>query len=503
MHLDICMAATTKASKDKPFSPVRAIAGSPEEAAKISAEKKDKGAASASSPANINTSSNAFSHMMKRSAKVFSTNEGTKLAQRFHLNADGTLSLICYSTSPGLSQPDDIQWNTVVQLKVKTKAMHENTSDESVDSDNPAAIDLSLSSAIPSSPRQSRLVHRHSRLSIPVLKSILQKSIRRRKPLPAVRVAMELADKSLGDLLRRLPIIILEDSSLHPSFPLLIWLMVANSKNFAPNAFLMTKVFCCVYEMASCPWQDHLTGEEEDGQGETLDPSLESYHQPGLDKRLEDHEALIWSMLVRERYGGMGGDMQMLRAYANLWNERFRKDCDVPDTVRRRVEAFQSDGITTTTLRWSMIPTMIHQNAMRQSLGRVQPILEQGLASLTFMDITTEGVDFHCSSVLDGLVSDTEFIERCCTQLNDISASLDLRPVPFSITEKRIWLERVLKRCMWKYSAGVNRRLPMREIDTTSASALNKDDALQNFWLNFILPKTKSFAEKYVKERLG
>lgn len=63
-----------------------------------------------------------------------------------------------------------------------------------------------------------------------MLKSILQKSIRRRQPLPAVRVAMELMDKALGELLRRLPIIILEDSMLHPDLPLLVWLMVAESK---------------------------------------------------------------------------------------------------------------------------------------------------------------------------------------------------------------------------------------------------------------------------------
>lgn len=62
------------------------------------------------------------------------------------------------------------------------------------------------------------------------LKSILQKSIRRRAPLPSVRVAMELADKSLGDLLRRLPVIMLEDSFLHQDMGLLVWLMAAESK---------------------------------------------------------------------------------------------------------------------------------------------------------------------------------------------------------------------------------------------------------------------------------
>lgn len=67
-------------------------------------------------------------------------------------------------------------------------------------------------------------------LQVPVLKSILQKSVRRRRPLPAVRVAMELMDKAAGELLRRLPIIILEDSTLHRDIPLLVWAMVAESK---------------------------------------------------------------------------------------------------------------------------------------------------------------------------------------------------------------------------------------------------------------------------------
>jgi len=41
---------------------------------------------------------------------------------------------------------------------------------------------------------------------------------------------MELADKSWSDLIRRLPIIILEDAILHPDFALVVWLMVADSR---------------------------------------------------------------------------------------------------------------------------------------------------------------------------------------------------------------------------------------------------------------------------------
>jgi hypothetical protein len=41
---------------------------------------------------------------------------------------------------------------------------------------------------------------------------------------------MELADKSFGDLIRRLPVIMLEDSFLHEDIGLLVWLMAAESK---------------------------------------------------------------------------------------------------------------------------------------------------------------------------------------------------------------------------------------------------------------------------------
>ena len=67
---------------------------------------------------------------------------------------------------------------------------------------------------------------------------------------------MELADKSWTDLIRRLPIIILEDSTLHPDFSLLVWLMIADSKGFVPSKELIVKVLQVVFEMASCPWQD-------------------------------------------------------------------------------------------------------------------------------------------------------------------------------------------------------------------------------------------------------
>jgi hypothetical protein len=467
----------------------------------ISAGKEEKIESRAkASPPTSDEHANAFAHMMKRSAKVFSTSEDARLAQRCHLNVNGSLSLTCYSTNPGLSQPEDIKWSTTVQLKAKKSPTPSSKSNDNEPARVSSTVDLSLSSAIASSPRKVRLVRRHSRLSIPVLKSILQKAIRRRKPLPAVRVAMELADKSLGDLLRRLPIIILEDSSFHPSFALLTWLMAAHSKDFEPNQFLMTKILCAVYEMASCPWQDHLNDASKTEASEQVDGlSFESYHKPGLDNLLEDSDTAIWSMLVRSRYGGMGCDVRMLNLYAKEWNRRFQNDCDIPDPVKERVTASLSQ---TECLRWSSLPAIIHHTSMRQSTARVQPMVEQGLTALTFMDITTEGVDFHCSSILDVVIADHTLVKNCVTQLGDITGSIGLGPMPSASNEKRAWLERVLKRCMWNFSAGVNRRLPL-VLDGQASPSDKKDDPLEQIWRNLILPKTKAFAEHYVRERLA
>ncbi|EJK72884.1 hypothetical protein THAOC_05539 [Thalassiosira oceanica] len=92
-------------------------------------------------------------------------------------------------------------------------------------------VELALTSSIPSaSAALPRLVEKHSRLNPSHLKSCLQKSTRRRSGEQAVRVAMELIDRAYDQFIRRLPIIILEDSTLHPDFGLLVWLMIAESK---------------------------------------------------------------------------------------------------------------------------------------------------------------------------------------------------------------------------------------------------------------------------------
>jgi hypothetical protein len=162
---------------------------------------------------------NAFTQMLNSSKKMFAEKEVQK--QRFHLSeVDGTLDLQWISDEND-AIPSNVEWTGKLMIRAPKDA-----------TDNEQEIELSVTSSIKSEPEfvRAHYVERHSRFSVPVLKSILQKSIRRRRPKPSVRLAMELADKSFGELIRRLPIICLEDSFLHHEFPFLVWLMIAYSK---------------------------------------------------------------------------------------------------------------------------------------------------------------------------------------------------------------------------------------------------------------------------------
>jgi hypothetical protein len=550
---------------------------------------------------------NVFAHMMERSVKVFSEQEACsaslpKLFQRMHLHENGTVSLICYRNNRTIPPEDKIAWSAIIQVRGKKEGATAPPIDLLVSSSVPASS-TSVFSSPPNEPQHQRprLVGNHSRLSVPVLKSILQKGIRRRKPLPSVRVASELADKSLGDLLRRLPIILLEDSTLHPSIPFLVWLMMAVSKDYQPPLSLLKRVLGIVFEMASCRWQDSLrlhnkrqpTSTSDDNNESNIDMeelqrqflTLSSLHKPkGANRKSEDNdqreeqprtevvlnddELMVWSILMRGQYGGMAGDIRMLQGYAEMWHERFTSSRRLSDDMKKRLSpsihassnsnssTAQHESPSTTSSstasfggvaghesleeekeqqqhleEWNQVPAFIHKSAAKHSACRIdrlvitkptvppsqsqsQPqssmqnnnknhhrlrVVEDhsvfvGLPSLCRSDITLEGVDFHCSSVLESaILSDAKLVRVC---LEKLGAGTD------TDTDGRSWLEGKLKSCMWKYSGGVNFRLPLISTETNDNND-DDDDDLKRFYETFIRPRVEAFSERYIDERLN
>ena len=64
------------------------------------------------------------------------------------------------------------------------------------------------------------------------LLSHIQKSVRRMDDIKSVQSAKHLIDLDCTSFLRRLPIIMLEDVTLHESISIIVWLMIANSKKY-------------------------------------------------------------------------------------------------------------------------------------------------------------------------------------------------------------------------------------------------------------------------------
>lgn len=474
---------------------------------------------------------NVFAHMMKKSAEVFSDRTTSpKRLQRMHLHENGTVSVTCYTNStardllPQQQQPMDqpllgtVAWSCTIQVR------------KTVDMDLPVELNVSTSILPLHSDHRRRFVQHHSRLSVPVLKSILQKSIRRRKPLPSVRVAMELSDKSLADLLRRLAIVVLEDSTLHPDLPLLVWLMMASSKDYGIPLSLMKRVFGIVYEMASCPWRDPLNNAVERKSAES--PSTAN-HPPKLSFpsitcfRISEEEdnnsnttssvqltaenTLIWAMLMRSNYGGMAGDIRMLKAYAALWQDRFQTSI-LPEATAKRLASRCPNA--TTIDSWKQVPAFIHQVAAKQSKIRIESIVTSsnngflpGLPRLSMTDVTMEGVDFHCSSVLKSAILDhSSVVQECLDCLKALDLPPTIAPLPNQRDEQLEWLEGILKSCMWNFIAGVNLRqsLVVPSPDKPLACENNdKEEPMKRFWTEHVLPRTKAFSERYVRERLA
>jgi len=379
-------------------------------------------------------------------------------------------------------------------------------------------ITSSVTSAALSKERGFGLVRRHSRLSVPVLKSMLQKNIRRRRPMPAVRVAMELADKSYGDLVRRLPIMVLEDSILHPDFPLLVWLMVAESKGFKPPQQLMIRLMRIVFEVASCPIKDPLPP------GDTFSEDVGNDDDTDLTDGLgTDCEMMLRAMLLRVSYGGMKCDTEMLVQYEQLWRKRFKAQMEGPEIValhtqdpealsqanaghgsdsskiseaRARIAVAGGDSLQ---VLWSDLPAHSHEKAVVQSGDLVPHLIATRLEKLSPSDAIHNGVDFHCSAVLETVLSDKSIVAAVARRLD----VMNMDSSPGDGEDKAESVMNVAKSCMWIYSSGVNHKRDLCSVGNAGVADVNdKDKQLKALWDDLLSKPAKNYTSRYVSSRL-
>lgn len=149
---------------------------------------------------------------------------------------------------------------------------------------------------------------------VPALKSQIQKAIRRCLPQAAVQAAWALLRQDPLELLRRVPVIMVEDKKMHADLPLLVWGMLQLSANpgwLIPLPFAL-RVLHLVWDLAECkimPDVERSLTKEVPERVKNAKPT----HLPSKDL------CLAYSLLIRADYGGTEGDVAMLRRYANWW----------------------------------------------------------------------------------------------------------------------------------------------------------------------------------------
>jgi len=293
---------------------------------------------------------------------------------------------------------------------------------------------------------------------------------------------MELADKSWGDLVRRVPIIILEDSILHPDFPLLVWLMAAESKGFVPPICLISRVMQIIFEVSSCPWKDFLGGDI--SKKEYDEGPLTSLYQLNNEDETIDNECklVLRSILLRRQYGGMDCDLQMLDKYVKLWMGRYREG-----VVHSHAEysIFSKENAP---YLWKHVPKLIHRSIRENQSSKLIPPLiinrEKMFEGLVLSDIPFAGIDFHCSNILESMILSE-------TTRNAISSRL--------VETETDRIMQVLKTCMWHFSSSVNNRRPFLNNNVKVEKLPSK---LNTLWNEILLHHVEIYVLKYITAKL-
>eukprot|EP01135_Chromosphaera_perkinsii_P005332 Nk52_evm13s343 gene=Nk52_evmTU13s343 len=165
--------------------------------------------------------------------------------------------------------------------------------------------------------------------SIPVLKSLIQKCVRRQKCGTAVQAAYNLILHSPSELLRRLPIIFIEDVTLPPFLPFVIWWMLYTSKNNTLPLDIAEHILGIVASITLYPIKDSLVHSKSISSVVTQESGAMSYLNERVFSMEGDQRSCIMGLQVRKSFGGMHGDQDMLDAASKLWIQRFLQSPDI------------------------------------------------------------------------------------------------------------------------------------------------------------------------------
>lgn len=392
------------------------------------------------------------------------------------------------------------------------------------------------------------------RFSMSQLKSIMQKAVRRRRVATAVKAASLILHKDENELLRRLPIIVLEDAFLHPGLPVVIWLMIAASKGYSLANIHYDFLLSVVADLAESEWLDRA---DEPALPETLtarqqmqlyakyqntassSSMLEGEHSECLylntdevfdlsfllnDLVIAKYGSLgtwVICILIRSSFGGMKGDINMCIDFAHLWMMRFRytflsldegtSNEQSDSKMLRIIKPLYECCVISPSHDWTYAMYKVYENKGQgcDPCRDTSKILED--MDLKLNEVPIAALDFHCSNLIDILQSseDEDTKQRLKNAKSYAEAHMNVRnPSMF---------KDILKRTIWVFSAGVNVRswVPIYSVELQNDDGIKVVDARQSWrqqeeserrqllliWKQIVHP-TYAIAKQLIQKRL-
>lgn len=234
--------------------------------------------------------------------------------------------------------------------------------------------------------------------------SHLQKAVRRNKKVASIYTADILLELNPVKLLRRIPIIMIEDTQIHESLPTLVWLMCLISDNKHQLTKTHKKwILGVVYILTISTYKEVYDINDE----WIFSKKISKIHNI-KNTKLQD---IIYSLETRNCYGGMKGDSLMIESFQNIYLQRY-----LLNDINNKYESFFYE--------------------------KIRPIMTKTI-KFNRKQFLLEGYDFHCNSSLPYIL-ECEFpeynIEEYKTAIWNKSSSINNRTLIKFIDKKNIFV---------------------------------------------------------------
>jgi len=154
----------------------------------------------------------------------------------------------------------------------------------------------------------------YTTLNISLLKSTLQKAIRRQNIELSINIAFQMINLDFNEFIRRFLIIILEDVCFNLDYIYLVWFLCASStKNLILKKKHVKWILGYIKFIANNDYQFNYEKKES--------LNIDFIKKDNIFKL---HYDLLLSLLLRKSFGGMNGDLKMINYYLDYYYKKFK-----------------------------------------------------------------------------------------------------------------------------------------------------------------------------------